>query len=378
MPGPNLFFLRLAIGAPEISPFLLIVAILTTALTLWSYLKPPLTILFILLITVVLTTLPLLQQPQAVANAQVSLTQAFKLSSQDALTSSSASPTWSWSAFFRGMPQGKIRLQGNILFAAPAGVPLSLDLYQPLEPGNFPAVITIYGGGWSAGSPSENAIFSRYLASKGYVVIGIDYRHAPQFSFPTQLEDIQTALAFICDRTQVYEVDPTRISLVGWSAGAHLAMLAGFQPQPNLPNQKVSALNIRSIINYYGPVNLHQGYAEPPIPDPLDVRQVLRDFMGGPPNDFSEAYTQASPITYVKTAQPKTLPPTLLIYGGRDHVVEARFGEKLYDAIIASGNRAVWVTIPWAEHAFDKIFNGVSNQLALHFVERFLDKTLRL
>lgn len=376
LPGPNLFFLRLAVGAPEISPFLLIVAILTTALTLWLYPKPPVVILSILLITTLLSTLPLLQQPQAVNKAQASLAQAFTSFNQESPRSQVASSAWSWIYFFCGMPQEKIRYQANIPFASSAGADLSLDLYQPLQPGHYPAVITIYGGGWSAGSPSENAKFSRYLSAKGYVVIGIDYRHAPQFQFPAQLEDIQTALAFIRDRTQAYEIDPNRISLVGWSAGAHLAMLAGFQLKQNWSNEETSTINIRSIVDYYGPVNLSRGYAEPPIPDPLDVRQVLLDFIGGPPSEFPEVYNQASPITYVNAAQPNALPPTLLIYGGRDHVVEARFGKSLYDAITDSGNQAVWVTIPWAEHAFDKVFNGVSNQLALHFVEQFLEKTL--
>lgn len=371
LPGPTLFFLRLAVGAPEISPLLALLALLLLVLTLRLYgsfsgkqTLPPL-LLLILLATLALSSLPLLQQPEAVAQAQRSMALAFNTSNSEA---ASYSP-FSWLNFFRGVPLGAVRSRQQIEFGAPANQPLFLDLYQPLAPGKYPAVVTIYGGSWQQGSPAASAQMSQYLAARGYVVVAIDYRHAPQYHFPAQLEDVQRALAFISDRADDYEIDRDRVALLGWSAGAHLAMLAGFQPG-------LSQLPVRSIVDYYGPIDLAAGYAEPPVPDPINSRQVLLSFIGGPPSDRAETYAAASPITYVKTAKANQLPSVLLIYGGRDHLVEARFGKRMYDALIQSGNKAVWIKIPWAEHAFDKIFNGVSNQMALHFIEQFLYQTL--
>lgn len=42
------------------------------------------------------------------------------------------------------------------------------------------------------------------------------------------------------------------------------------------------------------------------------------------------------------------------------------------DRLTQSGNVAPYLEIPWAEHAFDALFSGVSNQLALYHTERFL------
>ena len=95
------------------------------------------------------------------------------------------------------------------------------------------------------------------------------------------------------------------------------------------------------------------------------------------PAERPDAYAAASPIRYVEKAEADTLPDVLLIYGRRDHVVESRFGKALYNALERSGNRAVWVEIPWAEHAFDKVFAGLSNQMALPFIEQFLAQTLK-
>ena len=372
LPGPTVFFLRLAVGAPEISPLLGLIALLLLGLTLWLYgsfsgrrVLPPL-LLIGLLATLALSSLPLLQQPEAVTQAQRSIALAFNTSSPGA----ASYPPFSWLNFFRGVPLGEVRSRQHIEFAAPAGEPLFLDLYQPLAPGKYPAVVTVYGGSWQQGSPAGSAQMSQYLAARGYVVVAIDYRHAPQYHFPAQLEDVEQALAFVRDRADEYEIEGDRIALLGWSAGAHLAMLAGLQAEPSI--------KVKSIVDYYGPIDLTAGYTDPPVPDPINSKRVLLSFMGGPPSELKDAYAAASPITYVKPAKPGRLPPMLLIYGGRDHLVEARFGRRMYDALIESENKAVWVKIPWAEHAFDKIFNGISNQMALHFIEQFLYQTLAL
>jgi len=51
--------------------------------------------------------------------------------------------------------------------------------------------------------------------------------------------------------------------------------------------------------------------------------------------------------------------------------------DALYEQLQATGNRAVMLEIPWAENAFDEVFNGVSNQLALYYTERFLAGALK-
>ncbi|MGB3670628.1 MAG: alpha/beta hydrolase [Phormidesmis sp.] len=385
LPAPSLFWLQLAVGAPEVSPLLVILSAIALFIVYCRRQQPPKLLVLTLVLSLALSSLPWLQQPIAITKAENSIATAFAVPQPSA-----AYPTFSWLSFFRGFPatrsSTRVRHQAKIPFATPQTdsqleEPLYLDLYQPPETGQYPTIVMIYGGGWSAGDSSQNANFGDFFAARGYVVVAIEYRLTPKYRFPTQVEDVNRALAFVRQQAEAYEIDRDRIALLGWSAGAHLAMLEGFQSaplDPSGPEQpgEVEPLNIRGIVDYYGPVDLAAGYTDPPVPDPLDVQQVLAAFIGGPPSEFPEAYAEASPITYVKAAAPNSLPPVLLLYGGRDHIVEAKYGRLLYDQLRASGNTAVWVRIPFAEHAFDKIFNGVSNQLALHFVERFLAQTL--
>jgi acetyl esterase/lipase len=222
----------------------------------------------------------------------------------------------------------------------------------------------IYGGAWQTGSPGANAVFARYMAHQGYVVWAISYRHAPAYQFPAQLDDVKAALAFVGRHAEAYETDANRVALLGRSAGAHLAMLAAYQPGP---------LAIRAVVDYYGPVDLLKGYYDIPNPNPLDIQTVLETFLGGTPDQMEERYRAASPSHWVRA----NLPPSLLIYGGKDHIIKAEFGQAMAKRLQDDGNPVALIKIPWADHSFDAVFNGISNQLALYYTERFLAWALR-
>lgn len=264
---------------------------------------------------------------------------------------------------FRGVPVNDARITRGLTFASPNNRPLTLDVYRPQKVGRFPVVVQIHGGSWRNGDPGEYSDFAQWLTNAGYVVFSIDYRRAPEWKWPTQLADIDSALAWIMSHSNEYEADTTRIVLLGRSAGGHLAMLAAYARQRP---------NIRGVVSLYGPIDLAGAYRNPPRPDPLDIRAIEDDFIGGPPDKFAKQYADASPMTYATSDRGHSLPPTLLIYGGRDNVVEAKYARLFAERLNESGTSAAYLEIPWAEHAFDAVFSGVSSQLSLYYVERFL------
>lgn len=261
-------------------------------------------------------------------------------------------------------PAVPIRVTRSIPFIVAQGDTLVLDVYRPGTSGRFPVLVQVYGGAWQRGTPANNAEFAEYFAAQGYVVFAVDYRHAPQFRFPAQVEDVRSALAWIGAHANEWDADTSRLAMVGRSAGAHLAMMAAYS---------LDAPRVRGVIDYYGPVDLVEGYRKPPSPDPLAVRAIEEAFLGAPPDSMMDRYRAASPITLVT----RRMPPTLLIYGGRDHIVEPRFGALLAGRLRAENTTVVHVEIPWAEHAFDAVPYGPSSQLARYVAERFLAWTTR-
>jgi len=370
VPAPKFWMLPLAVAAPEASPWLLGVNAIALILAILNLQQGGLDNFAVIcsLIGLILSLLPLIQFPGA--NTRIAAQMQQVLGVDDLATIPQDAPTpmrpqpFSLADAFRGIAIAEVRIDRGIIFSQPDGVNLKLNVYRPLTVGNYPAIITIYGGAWQVGTPDNNETFNRYMANQGYSVIAIDYRHAPQYHFPAQLEDVQAALSYIQSHANELEIDPERIALMGRSAGAQLAALAAYH---------LDTIPIRAVVNYYGPVDLKEGYHDLPFPDPLNIRAILRAFLAGTPDEVPELYQEASPIGYIKS----DLPPTLLVYAGRDHIIKAKFGRQLYEQLQAAGNCAVWLEIPWAEHAFDAVFNGVSNQLALYYTERFLAWALK-
>ena len=364
IPAPTFTLLPLGVGAPELSPWLIAIngsALLLTILLHQSWLS--LTISLASLLGLILSLLPLLQLPAAnkrFAEEMERILGTDHLQAVPQLTQTKMrSRPLLIADVFRGIPVPQVRIDRGIIFASPDQVNLKLNIYRPRLAGKYPALIIIYGGAWRSGSPDSYENYSSYMAAQGYSVIAIDYRHAPKYKFPAQLEDVQVALQYICDRADDFEVDRNRMAIMGRSSGGHLATLAAYQP---------NAIPFRAVVTYYGAVNLTEAYHSPPVPNPINTRNVLENFLGGTPQELPELYQQASPINYPRP----NLPPSLLVYAGRDHLVQARFGRQLYHKLRATNNQAVWLEIPWAEHAFDAVFSGVSNQLALYYTERFL------
>ena len=362
--------LPLTVGVPELAPWFLVVALVVCALTFRSFAVDATarTALYLAAVAAILSAYPICRVPFAITVFDRSMHDGLGAAYENQISSvprfELRMHVLSPFDFVRGIAESDIVVRRGIEFAKPAGVPLTIDIYRPASAGRYPVLIQIYGGAWQRGSPEDNGAFASWFASRGYVVAAIDYRHAPEAMWPAQIDDVRGAIAWIVAHAPEVEADTDRIAIIGRSAGAQLALVAAYQAK---------APTIKAAVSYYGPTNLEEGWREPPRPDPLDVRSIIESYLGGTPDQAAMKYRDASPVTYAM----KSVPPTLLIYGTRDKVVESRFGRELHDRLRAAGATSVLLEIPWADHAFDAIPGGLSGQISLYYTERFLAWALR-
>jgi acetyl esterase/lipase len=365
LPAPTALFLPLSVGAPEVNSWLLGLNLLGGLLVIQAARKRLLSQIGLVLsvIGLVLCLVPFSQLSSVNQQAKTSMIQSlgvdYLAKVPKELESQMRSQAFVVGDAFQGIRTEEVRYTSGIPYTQNNGVPLKLDIYRPAQVGQYPGVMVIHGGAWQGGERTNNEEFNRYLAARGYVVWAISYRLAPNSRFPAQIEDVGAALSFLRNHATEYETKSDQIALLGRSAGAQLAMLAAYTP---------SAIKIRSVVDYYGPVDLEAGYNDPPNPDPINTRIVLETFLGGSPKEVPKLYAQASPVRCVK----RSLPASLLIYGGRDNVVQSKYGRGLYERLKSAGNQVVFIEMPWADHAFDTVFNGISGQFSLYYTERFL------
>lgn len=234
---------------------------------------------------------------------------------------------------------------------------LRADLYLPQKHGLLPVVIVIHGGSWAKRSRKDMTNISKALAKQGYAVMNLDYRFAPRFTFPAQLDDLQQARSWLAANADLYQLDLNRVNAWGYSSGAHLAALLGSldNPPPGT-EQSQSSPRLRAVVAGGIPADLRE-YAESPI--------VTR-FMGGTRDEMPERYAQASPLYHISADDP----PVFLYHGKLDALVDENQSINYYDALLASGVKSELYLHRWRGHMTMFLFGGDAESRAIDFLNR--------
>jgi acetyl esterase/lipase len=357
LPVWSMLMLPLVLAATELSPLVALLALLWLASSWWLLAGRPLARALVAVVLLGVTALSLRPIVQAREVAAVVRDRLPAESGAAATNVTAPEPLSS----LPGAPDVRER---SFFYTAANGSPLTMRVFLAEgRRGPRPIVVVLYGGAWRAGDPGQGAALSRALAHRGYVVAAIDYRHAPEHVFPAQLDDVRRSIAVVRDSAPRWGGDTTRIALLGRSAGGHLAELAAFAPGDR---------PVQAVVAFYAPWNLAEGYRDVPVPDPIDVRARIADFLEGSPDARPTRYHEASPSSFVRPG----LPPTLLLYGARDHLVKPEFNREAASALWAADDRAIAIELPWAEHGFDLVPGGLGARLAHAAVVRFLDREL--
>ncbi|KAJ5951062.1 uncharacterized protein N7479_009475 [Penicillium vulpinum] len=88
----------------------------------------------------------------------------------------------------------------------------------------LPIYMHFHGGGFLFGTlSSEDTICSRLAINAQVMVVNVNYRHTPEYTYPTAWNDAEDAFLWVCDNVAPLNGDPDRIVVGGISAGAWLA-----------------------------------------------------------------------------------------------------------------------------------------------------------
>lgn len=103
-------------------------------------------------------------------------------------------------------------------------------VYRPAAEGVVPTMVYLQGGGWTLGDlDTHDSQMRRLCHDVGAVVVGVDYRLAPEHRFPAAVDDAYAALTWVSHHIGDFGGDSTRIAVAGDSAGATLAAVCAQQ-----------------------------------------------------------------------------------------------------------------------------------------------------
>ncbi len=229
-----------------------------------------------------------------------------------------------------------------------ASLPLKMDVYSPGKRSDtpWPAVVFVHGGAWMGGdkATTDGLRDIPELVRRGYLVASVNYRLAPQWKFPAQIEDVKCAVRYLRAHAATYHLDPNTIGMYGASAGGHLAALLGLaddklwvEPDAEYADQ---SNRVQAVVDLYGPSDMTQVF--PGASGLIDERVF------GAASKRDRRLAAASPVAYVSPGAP----PFLLIHGEQDDLVPLSQGEELYGRLKEAGNRVQLVVVKNAGHVF--------------------------
>ncbi|MGZ3375150.1 MAG: alpha/beta hydrolase [Phenylobacterium sp.] len=177
-----------------------------------------------------------------------------------------------------------------------------LDVYAPRRGRvrtSLPVAVFFYGGSWDTGKRTDYGWVGQALASRGFVTVLPDYGLYPQVRYPGFLRDGAEAVRWAQDHAAQYGGDPTRIVLVGHSAGAYNAAMIALDSR-YLKAAGVDPKHIKALGGLSGP------YDFLPLTDPIAQRTFgeAADLAGTQPTSF---VTKDSPPAFLATGDDDTM-----------------------------------------------------------------------
>jgi dienelactone hydrolase len=279
-----------------------------------------------------------------------------------------------------------VSITTGVAYGRKSELALTMDVYRPEHP-NGSGVIFLMSGGWRSllryrqwvvddgGSvrlathdelrnrlPHLLSFSFRPLLERGITVFGVYHRNSPRFRMPDIVADVRSAVHFIRANAGEYDVDPQRLGLWGVSSGGQLALLLGTTGDPEAPDDPDASegyagasARVAAVVAYSAPTDLERTLH---APEPSNPALVLSD----------EEYQAFSPFRHVSSG----VPPTLIVHGEADELVDVREGRTMYEALREQGVETRLVTIPGARHGFVDQAAQVALSDALQWFKRYL------
>jgi cephalosporin-C deacetylase-like acetyl esterase len=140
-----------------------------------------------------------------------------------------------------------------------------LDIYLPdTISEQLPVIVSIHGGAFMFGDKADEQVVPMLEGIKrGYAVISINYRLSDESKFPSQINDVKTAIRWIKANAEKYHLASNKIALWGGSAGGNLAALAGTSggvrdfENLGMLNRNFSD-TVQAVVDWFGPINFSE------------------------------------------------------------------------------------------------------------------------
>jgi acetyl esterase len=229
--------------------------------------------------------------------------------------------------------------------------------------------VYLHGGAWVLGSIAESDALARRLAAgSGYVVVAVDYRLAPEHTYPAAVHDADAVVRWAAQQRPAYGVAADApLAVIGDSAGGNLATVAVRRARDR------GGPGIALQVLVYPVTNADT--ATDSYVDPDNQLLVTRSAMVWAwdryvPDEETRRHPDASPLL---TEDLAGMPPTVLLAARYDPLYDEglAYARRLRDA----GVELDHLEHPDQMHGFFTMLNLPASAVAIDQVVAALDRT---
>ncbi len=212
------------------------------------------------------------------------------------------------------------------------------EIRLPKGKGRFPIAMLIHGGCWSQEYDTVKGMtpLAEALRQRGFAVWNVEYRRLgnPGGGWPGTFQDIAAAMDYLPTLAKTYPLDLKRLTIVGHSAGAHLAAWAGSRTRLPAPWTAPKAVRPVSVVVIDGPTTL-----APFVGADAEVcgKPVIVPLMGGTPAEKPAEYRIASPADHLPLGERQVIVLGSLTPYIKPYVAAARAAGDPVDALEPAG-----------------------------------------
>lgn len=282
-----------------------------------------------------------------------------------------------------------VELKLNIAMPAAEPAKIGEDGKPETKAVRRPCIVCIHGGGWTAGRREDLDGLIQRFAGEGFVAATVSYRFAPANRFPAQIVDCAEAVRYLKENAERFGIDPERVGAIGFSAGAHLAMLLGAgdvgdglgietpakegeakdtkdggdaKDSKESGGEKKVTGKVKVAISFFGPTQLGG------VDIPVSSKGLVAGLVGNEAEGLADRFKAASPITYLNKGDA----PMLLFQGTKDPLVPMTQATLMIDAMGKVGVAGRAEMIAGAGHGFGGPEGERTYRVSMEFLRLYL------
>ena len=271
----------------------------------------------------------------------------------------------------------------DVIYGRKYGASLTMDVYLPKSNPNGIGVVQIVSGGlWSGPEYRRMQAFMNSIGAlleNGFTVFAVMHCSQPKFTWLDVRDDVPRSVRYIRHHARDFGIQPSRIGLLGFSSGGHLALLAATTATDGKPNThdpvNAESSRVQAVVAYYPNSDLlNYGKHDKLITEHFREQGLKMDaafdfhtwdegrciFVPMTDREVRGVLREISPVTHVT----QDAPPILLFHGDEDKLVPIQQSEEFERRMRRAGAQCELVVAKGQGHSWPEPLAGERDRIA--------------